>query len=133
MNKSLIHKLIRNRKLVIQVFLTYLKYYTVRLLQDSGTFLKFVEAKGINAHSFNNDIESMQPKQILLRQINTALRHLRLDSNCLINSLVKRDILMKSGYSETIVVGIRKDNEMIRAHAWLSCENAVYYHETRRL
>jgi hypothetical protein len=133
MNKSLIHKLFRNRKLVIQVCLTYLKYSTLRLLQDSGAFLRFIEKKGIRAQSYNNDFKNMQPKQILLRQINTALRHLRLDSNCLINSLVKRDILMKSGYSETIVVGIRKENEMIRAHAWLSCENAVYYHETRRL
>ena len=68
-----------------------------------------------------------QPFNTLMRSINKILDRVYPNGNCLVKSLVKRDLLKKHGYHQPIAVGVITSDQGIKAHAWLSGESETEY------
>lgn len=53
--------------------------------------------------------------------VRRVTRHTPWESKCLVQALTARKILKKKGVNATLYLGVRKDNEELKAHAWLRC------------
>ena len=57
--------------------------------------------------------------------VSKASRIVRTDKPCLAQALVLRSLLSRTGVESTIVIGVKKNGDAIKAHAWVEKEGEV--------
>jgi len=67
-------------------------------------------------------LENMQPNSWLISRIDKIINKIAPKTSCMVRSLVKRKVLKKAGINSIICFGIAKDNDVFRAHSWISIE-----------
>lgn len=117
----MILKILKYHKLIFLVVLKTIKYNIIVKTFTNKRLLQTIVKKNRDSYLHSFIPTTMQPKQQLTRLIDKILNNLPINSACLVRSLIKRDILNYYGYIETINLGIQKENELLKAHAWI-CE-----------
>ncbi len=125
----MIRKIFKYRILIGQVCLLFIKYKVSITFRSNHSFIQKVcylrEKQLANKHY----LKPLQPKEDLIGLTNRILLVFSPYASCLLKALVKCAILSKYGYYEPIYVGIYKDNNILKAHAWLSNERILSYNK----
>lgn len=123
----MIRKIIYNRILILQTSFLLCKYLFMRTFLSGKVLLKKLSTQEINKLYYHTARTPEQPFHSVLRSINRILEFLYPNGNCLVRSLVKREVLKKYGYPKRIAVGVIRSELGIKAHAWISGENDFQY------
>lgn len=116
----MLRRIRKYNSLLVKVPFLMVKYTVLKFVLSSKTFFQLVDVKNNKPRKAFKKCIPMQPKDVLLRQINRVTSYLSLSKNCLIDSLVKRDILAQEGYKVTINLSIYKNNNnAYKTHAWI--------------
>lgn len=118
----MIRKIFINRLLIFQTICILSKYKLFRVLLSSKELLKLISEKENIETVYHSPEQAKQPFQSYIKSINRILHYLYPDGNCLVKSLVKRDLLQKYGFTKQIAVGVIISGQKMKAHAWLSGE-----------
>lgn len=70
--------------------------------------------------------DQVQMVQLVKRASRRSQVYLPFKEKCLIEAMVAKKLLIKSGIQSTIFLGVNKDqNKSLIAHAWLKCGSAI--------
>ncbi len=114
----MLKKIFKNLRLITQVAFHLLKYRLLKLFLSNDTFYLKVSSYDKNKYLKNLKYQK-QPLNNLIGQIDRIVHYIDPSANCLIESLVKRDVLAKNGYSVLINLSIYKTSTEYRTHAWI--------------
>jgi hypothetical protein len=114
----MIRKLLKNYRLVFFVLFFTLKYNLLKVLTTNRGFLKSIPC---NQGSWDlSEPGDQKLRQKIINQVLTVNRIARINNNCLIRSLVIRNVLAKYGHAASILLGVRVLNDNLEAHAWIA-------------
>lgn len=102
------------------------KYHLLRIFLSDRVFLDRLKKKQYKQINIDDKIQ-MQPSRRYLRPIDIIINNLIPSSNCLIRSFVKKEVLSNYGIITEVCFGLLKEDNEIRAHAWLSIERNPGY------
>jgi hypothetical protein len=114
----MIRKLLKNYRVIFFVLYFTLKYNILKLLSTNKGFLKSISCNQSSWKLADPGDEKL--RQRIINQVLTVNRITGINNNCLIRSLVIRDILAKYGHATSIMLGVRVLNDSLEAHAWIA-------------
>jgi hypothetical protein len=85
-----------------------------------GSFEDLVAALGLHERRPAADAARVARAQQLVRW---AHRIVPFEPNCLLDSLAAAALLHRQGYSVPLLIGVKVENNLFQAHAWLGEEN----------
>lgn len=122
----MLKKIISYRIIILSSVCLLIKYTLIRIFLSDKKLINYLSAQNRSTKHkyFSRKSHSLQE---LTKMINRVFHLVYPNGNCLISSLIKRDILYKHGYIEPIFLGLKNTDQGLKAHAWLSNENAINY------
>lgn len=114
----MLKRLLKYRKLLILITYFYVKHSIIRFVyrRKSSKLLDYYISRSNYNVSTNQD---MQPIRSLLGQTDRILQILDPGVNCLVESMVKKEVLAKHGYNVKVNLSVYRSDEAFKAHAWL--------------
>ena len=71
--------------------------------------------------SFQEDIISLRTAKLYAFHVNRITHRMPWEEKCLVRALTLRKLLKEKNISTTIYFGLYKEDEKLKAHAWLRC------------
>ena len=68
-------------------------------------------------------IDKLRKAKLYAFHVNRITERLPWDEKCLVRALTLRKLLLEKHISSTIYLGLRRENDTLKAHAWLRCGN----------
>lgn len=122
----MLKKIFKYRLLIWYTVFLLSKYSLIRIVLSDKNLIAFLSSQS-RIPIYKSTTRNTSSTNSLLHSVNKILKGINPNGNCLVHSLVKRDILYKKGYFEPIFLGLKITNQGLKAHAWLSNERVIDY------
>lgn len=114
----MIRKFLKYRVVIFQVLFYLIKFSFMKSFYSNNAF--YQKVRNESKVKINPDLHlQKQPISSLICQIDRIIRIVYPKINCLILSLIKREVLALHGYKVQINLSIYKSNNEFRTHAWV--------------
>lgn len=114
----MIRKFLKYRVVIFQVLFYLIKFSFMKSFYSNNAF--YQKVRNESKVKINPDLHlQKQPISSLICQIDRIIRIIYPKINCLILSLIKREVLALHGYKVQINLSIYKSNNEFRTHAWV--------------
>jgi len=114
----MIKKFLKYRVVIFQVLFYLLKFSFLKAFYSNNAFYHKVRNE-IKVKINPDSVLQKQPISSLICQIDKIIRIINPKINCLIISLIKREVLALHGYKVEINLSIYKIDNCFRTHAWI--------------
>lgn len=114
----MINRILKYKKLIFLVVFYLVKYQLLLILLTNRQLLRKMNSlpkKSITPFT----PALMQPKRRFYRQIDMIINRINPSTTCLVRSAIKRDVMLHFGVTSKILLGVRKEENILKAHSWL--------------
>lgn len=120
----MIKKFLKYYRLVFLVSVLTLKYRILIIVLSDPSFIKYINRRFFELRKKRSLVKANLTKKLLIKRINKVCIKFYPNITCLVRSLVLNEVLILKGYTdETIKFGVKYDQQMILAHAWVHSKN----------